>query len=195
MLKSIISLKTRLTNLTSVWQRNVAWKHLRFMKCFKRHTHTRRSPCYTMKRYLSSLCLYYRGRCLMWVPAFLSHCRLSHQRLEAWAAEWRREAPLFLFFFSLLWMLSLIMNECNSGKCASWTVKETPKSSRAPEGICLWQTTSPREENRARWVPQIKRLKARAYAPPSRRFFLLLWFLDFNLKVKGWMKNSRLMLT
>lgn len=40
-------------------------------------------------------------------------------------------------------MLSLIMNECNSWKCAPWTEEETPKSSRAPEGIRLWQTTSP----------------------------------------------------
>lgn len=51
-----------------------------------------------------------------------------------------------------LWMLSLIMNEHNSGKCAPRRVEETPESSKAPEGICLWQTTSPHVESRA---PQI----------------------------------------
>lgn len=97
-----------------------------------------------MKCYLLWLCLHCRGRCSMWAPTFLSHCGPSQQRLGAWAAEWRREAPLFS-----LWMLSLIMNECNSGKRAPWTAEETSKSSRAPEGIRLWQTTSPRVGNGA----------------------------------------------
>lgn len=55
-------------------------------------------------------------------------------------------------------MLSLIMNECDSGKCAPWTAEETPKSCRAPEGICLWQTTSPARGTQPvdQWVPLIK---------------------------------------
>lgn len=121
---------------------------------------------------------YYWAQRLVWVPAFPCHCGLSQQRLEANAAEWRREAPLSLFFF-FLWMLSPIMNECNSGKCAPRTVKETRKSSGAPEGICLWQTTSHCEENAAHWVPVLKRVKAWAHVPAPWR----LWFtLDFNLK-------------
>lgn len=46
-------------------------------------------------------------------------------------------------------MGGLIMNECNSGKCAPWTAEETPKPSRAPEGIGLWQTTSPMQRESA----------------------------------------------
>lgn len=80
-----------------------------------------------------------------------------------------------------LWMLSLIMNECNSGKCAPWTVEETPKSSRAPEGICLWQTTSPARgmEPADQWVPLIKRVKAWSYPPASWSFqapSVCFWF-------------------
>lgn len=92
-----------------MWFENI-WGIWSVSRC----THRWGSPRYTMKCYLLSLCLYYRGRCLMWVPAFLSHCGLSQQRLEAWAAEWRREAPLFFFFssgcFHSSWMSVILGN-------------------------------------------------------------------------------------
>lgn len=145
-----------------------------------RSTHRWGSPCYTMKCYLLCHCAFITGRYLMWAPAFISHCGPSQRRLGAWAAEWRQEAP---FFF--LWMLSLTMNECNSGKCAPWTEEETPKSSRAPEGICLWQMTSPTRgvEPADHRVPPIKRVQAWSHAPASWSFCFCL-FPDFNLKGK-----------
>lgn len=78
----------------------------------------------------------------------------------------------------LLWMLSLIMNECDSGKCAPWTAEETSKSCRAPEGICLWQTTSPARgtDTADQWVPLIKRVKAWSYPPASWSFCPVSYF-------------------
>ena len=89
---------------------------------------------------------------------------------------WMEARGTSFFFFFFHWMLSLIMNECNSEKCAPWTAEETPKSSGAPEGICLWQTTSPARgtEPADHSVPLIKRVKARCYAPASWSSWLLL---------------------
>lgn len=129
----------------------------------------------------------------MRVVGFLSYSGPSQQRLGAWAAEWRRGAALFSFFFlpppsgcfHSSWM-SVIL-----GIVPPWTVEETPKSSRAPEGICLWQTTSPVRGTKPmdQWVPLIKKKKKckkggeGVILPTSWSFWLLL-FVSAFLKVK-----------
>lgn len=126
--------------ITTLWEQPVVLKHFRLIeRCGFLTAHRRGCPC-TMKCYPLWWRLYHPGWCLMWGPGFLSHCRPSQQRLGAKSAEWKRGAALFFFHYGCFhssWIRG------NSWKGAPWPLEETPKSRRAPEGICLWQTTSP----------------------------------------------------